>query len=50
MAASPITSRTVAAGTSRGGRTTRDTAIASPEPISKTTTMVWPTAPVCART
>ena len=40
----------VAAGTSRGGRTTSETAIASPDPMSRMTTIVWPTTPVCAST
>src|SRR6266480_4304836 len=50
MADRPRTRRMVAAGTSRGGRTTRDTAMARPEPTSKITTMVWPSTPACART
>src|SRR6266702_8377053 len=50
MAESPSTSRTVAVGTSTGGRTTRDTAMASPEPMRRTTTAVWPTTPVWAST
>ncbi|HEX2820210.1 MAG TPA: hypothetical protein VHO07_08610 [Streptosporangiaceae bacterium] len=45
-----MTSRTVAAGTSRGGRMTRDTATARPEPISRMTTAVCPAAPVWAST
>src|ERR1700749_4664007 len=50
MADRPRTRRMVAAGTSRGGRTTRDTAMARPEPTSRMITMVWPSTPVWART
>src|SRR5271170_7749264 len=48
MADSPMTSRQVAAGTSRGGRTNRETKMASPEPMSRATTIVWPRGPVAA--
>ena len=40
----------VAAGTSRGGRITSETAIASLDPMSKTTTIVWPMTLDCAST
>ena len=50
MADRPATRRMVAAGTSRGGRTTRETKMARPEPTSRMTTMVWPITPVCAST
>jgi hypothetical protein len=50
MAESPRTSRTVAAGTSRGGRITSDTPMATQEPMSMITTAVWPMTPVWAST